>query len=70
MYKIFREKFESKSRMRVFLFGLGLSNQIQADYCNLTGESDHNQPIDSCFCPSGTDTVLIDNTIGFTCTAL
>lgn len=38
--------------MRAFLIGLGLSNQIQADYCNLNGESDHNQPIDSCFCPS------------------
>ena len=44
--------------MRAFLIGLGLSNQIQADYCNLNGESDHNQPIDSCFCPSGTDSHL------------
>ena len=44
--------------MRAFLIGLGLSNQIQADYCNLNGESDHNQPIDSCFCPSGTDSQL------------
>ena len=44
--------------MRVLLFGLGLSNQIQADYCNLTGESDHSQPIDSCFCPSGIDSQL------------